>query len=105
MGRLSIEVRARVVNMWRAKFDVKAIVDRLAEGGVKVSRTTTIYNLVSKFKKTNSVGDIKKRPRSRRLDEGHYRFIDELMVENTNLTSRQLYTAFKEAYSGVEASL
>ena len=61
MGRLSIEVRARVVNMWRAKFDVKAIIDRLAEEGVKVSRTT-IYNLVSKFKKTNLVGDIKKRP-------------------------------------------
>ena len=44
--------------MRRAKFDVKAIVDRLAEEGVKVSRTT-IYNLVSKFK-TNSLGDIKK---------------------------------------------
>ena len=58
MGRLSIKVRARVVNMRRAKFDVKAIVDRLAEEGVKVSRTT-IYNLVSKFK-TNSLGDIKK---------------------------------------------
>ena len=27
------------------------------------------------------------------------------MVENTDLTSRQLYAAFKEAYPGVEASL
>ena len=37
MGRLNIDVHSRIVNiMWRAKFKVKDIVDRLAEGGVKV---------------------------------------------------------------------
>ena len=34
MGRLNIDVRARIVNMWRARFKVKDI-DRLAEEGVK----------------------------------------------------------------------
>ena len=46
-----------------------------------------------------------RRPRSRQLDEEHYIFIDELMAENTNLTSMQLYTALKETYAMVEASL
>lgn len=41
----------------------------------------------------------------RQLDEEQYRFIDELMAENTDLTSRQLYSALKEAYPTVEASL
>jgi hypothetical protein len=49
MGRLSIVIRATIVNMWRAKFKVKEIVERLAEG-VKVLHTA-VYNL-SKFKKT-----------------------------------------------------
>ena len=104
MGRLNMDVHARVVNMWRAKFKVKDIVDRLAEEGVKVSHTA-VYNLLTKFKKTESIGDMKRRPRSRRLDEELYRFIDELMTKNTGLTSRQLYSALKEAYPMVEASL
>ena len=79
MGRLSIEVCARVVNFWRANFTV---VERLAEE-VEISRTA-IYNLVSKFSTTNSVGDMKKRPRSSIFDEEHYRFVDELMAENTD---------------------
>ena len=33
------------------------------------------------------------------------RLIDELMAENSDLTSRQLYSAFKEAYPVAETSL
>ena len=54
---------------------------------------------------TELIGDMKRIPRSRRLDEEQYRFIDELMVENTDLMSRQLYSALKEAYPTIEASL
>ena len=104
MGRLSIDVRSRKVNMWRAQFKVKDIVDRLAEEGVKVSRTA-VYNLLTKFKKTESITDMKRRARSRRLSEEHYRFVDELMAKNTDLTSLQLYSAFIEAYPTVEASV
>ena len=90
--------------MWRAKFTVKEIVERLAEEGVKASRTS-IYNLLSKFRRTNSIADIKRRPRSRRLNEEHFRFVDELMAQNNDLSSRQLYVAFKTAYPSTEASL
>ena len=104
MGRLSLEARARVVHLWRAKFTVKQIIERLAEEGVEVSRTA-IYNLIAKFHKTNSVGDIKRRPRVRILKDEHYRFVDELMAKNTDLTSRQLHAAFKEAYPSVAVSV
>ena len=41
---LNIDVRSRIVNiMWRAKFKVKDIVDRLAEGGVKVFYCRSTY--------------------------------------------------------------
>ena len=104
MGRLSLETRARIVSLWKAKFTVKDIVERLAEEGVQVSRTA-IYNLITKFHKTGSVGDMGKRPHSSILGEEHYRFVDELMAENTDLTSRQLYAAFKEAYPSVAVSV
>ena len=90
--------------MWRGKFKVKEIVERLTEDGVEVSRTA-IYNLLTKFKKTELSGDLTRKPRSRRLNEEQYRLIDELMAENTNLTSRQLYACLKEAHPTLEASL
>jgi transposase len=92
------------MNMWRSKFTVKEIIERLAEEGVRTSRTA-IYNLLSKFQKTSSIADIKRRPRSRRLNEEHHRFVDETMAQNTDLSSRQLYTVFKTAYPSIEASL
>lgn len=33
MGRLSIETRTRVITLWRVKYSVKAIIDRLEEEG------------------------------------------------------------------------
>ena len=56
MGRLNVDAHARIVNMWRVKFKVKEIVERLAEG-VEVGYTA-IYNLLSKFKKTELIGDL-----------------------------------------------
>ena len=46
---MNVDVRARIINMWRAKFKVKEIVERLTEEGVEVSRTA-IYNLLSSRK-------------------------------------------------------
>ena len=60
MACLGIDVRSRIVNMWRANFKVKDIMKRLAEEDVKVSRTA-IYNLLAKFRKTESIGDIKRK--------------------------------------------
>ena len=48
---------------------------RLAEESVEVSRTG-IYNLLTKLKRTESIGDLTKRLRWRRLDKEHYKFVD-----------------------------
>ena len=72
---------------------VKDIVERL------------YLHLITKFHKTASVDDMKRRPRSSILGEEHYRFVNELMAENTDLTSRQLYAAFKEAYPSMAVSV
>ena len=35
----------------------------------------------------------------------HYRFVDEVMSENNDQSSRQFYAAFKTAYPSTEVSL
>ena len=63
VGRLSIETRTRVITLWRAKYSVKTIIDRLEGGGISVSRIA-IFNLIVKFEKTDTVADITLAPRS-----------------------------------------
>ena len=64
-----------------------------------------IFNLIVKFEKTDTVADITRAPRSSKLNEDHYRFVDELMADKPDLTSRQLYVAFKEAFPSVDESI
>ena len=104
MGRLSIETRTRVITLWRAKFPVKATIDRLEEEGILVSRTA-IFNLIVKFKKTHCVADIKRAPRSSKLNEEHYRFVDELTADTSDSMSRQQFIAFKEAFPTVDVCI
>lgn len=49
--------------------------------------------------------DRKAAPRPRKLQDCHYRFIDDAMVENDELTSGQLYRMFNNAYPDVDVSL
>ena len=60
--------------------------------------------LIKKYKNTGSVADACKARRPRKLQE-HYRFIDDAMAENDQLTSRQLHQSHQEAFPGVEVSI
>lgn len=87
MGRMSADTRARVVIMWRAQFPVARIQARLREEGVLVSRKS-IYLLVRKYQNLGSIADMPKPPRKKLLESEHFRFIDESMESNPELTSR-----------------
>ena len=47
MGRMSIETRTRVIHLWKNRFSVQDVVDRLAED-VSVSRAA-LYMLLKKL--------------------------------------------------------
>ena len=72
--------------------------------GVEVSRAA-IYNLIKKFKEFDSIADMRKTPRPRILQEEHYRFIDDMMAENMDLTERQLFALFEEKFTTDDVSL
>ena len=101
---MSIKTRTRVINLWMAKYCVDAIVHCLNEEGVSVSRTA-IYEFIKKLMDTKVVCDLSRAPQPRKLEEIHYRFIDDEMAINSNLTSRQLHAIFSEKFPSVDVSL
>lgn len=103
MGRMSVDTRARLVWMWRARFSIARIQDRLGEEGVIVSRKS-IYLLVRKHHHTGLIEDLKRAPHRRQLSNEHFRFIDEAVERNPELTSRQLHSLLCEKFS-ISASL
>ena len=61
--------------------------------------------LICKYKRTGSVADEQKTKWPRKLQDEHYRFIDDTMAENDELTSLQLYNMFEEKYPEVSISI
>jgi len=65
---MSADTRARVVQLWRAGFPVLKIRERLLEEGITVSRQS-LYFLLKKYQQTKSVGDRKRAPRRRPVEQ------------------------------------
>ena len=104
MGRLSLETRSKVIVMRRNGYRVSDIKERLSQEGVSVSKVS-LFALLKKFDSTGLVIDLKRKPRSTILGHDHYRFIDEAMTVNNELTSRQLFSLFTTRYPEIQVSV
>ena len=87
MGRLSLETRSKVITMWVNCYPVSVIQKRLLQEGVSISKVSLLA-LFKKLKNPNQVVDIKHKLKSSLLAECHHRYIDEVMMEDNELTSR-----------------
>ncbi len=103
MGRMTIDTRYRVVILHARGFQVGAIQKRLQEEGIRVSKTS-LCKLIKKYRLKGTVKDLRWWKPPTIFKEEHYRFIDEQMAENTELTSRQLQRKIEE-FPNVQASL
>ena len=70
-----------------AGLGVQEIIKHLQDEGVRVS-VWALY--IIKYASIRSVADLKRRARPQILDEAHYRFINNTIVDNVDLTSREL---------------
>ena len=104
MGRMSINTRVGVVSMGKAGFPVIKIRQKLSEEGIQVSKKS-LYYLLNKYNETSSVADLTKTPTRRLLTDEHFRFIDETMEANPELTSRQLHGMVAEKFSDAGVSI
>lgn len=89
MGRLDYSTRSWVVDLWQGNYRLRYIQAHLNEEGIEVSKKGLCL-LIKKFKNTGTVADARRARRPCKQDQ-HYRFIDDAMAENDQLTSRQLH--------------
>ena len=104
MGHLSLESRCKVILMWRNGYPVTVIQERLLEEGVKILKVS-LFTLIKKFKTTCLIADLPNKTRSSLLEECHYRFINDMMTTDNELTSRQLFALFTAEYPEVQVSI
>ena len=90
-----------VIELWQRSFQLKDIKAHLQADGIISKKSLCV--LIDKYKRTGSVADERKMKRPRKLQDEYFRFVDDAMAENDELTSLQLYNLFREKYPGVLA--
>ena len=96
MGRMSLETRAKVISMRSRNYSVSKIKKHLKEG-VMISKVS-LFALFKKYDATKIIEDMKKEPRPQILVQLHYRFLDNIITETNDFTSRQLHGALVSEY-------
>jgi len=86
MGRMSLTTRSRVISMWKNGYRLSKIQARLLKEGVAVSKN------IRKYKLTGSVADRRTYKPPKKLNDAHYRFIDNALTSYT-LHSIHMYTS------------
>lgn len=93
-----------MITLWRLNYSLKKIKAKLEEEGIVVSKTSLCL-LIKKFKTTGTVADHRPIPRPRKLKEVHYRFIDERMSEDDELTAVKLLAKLKDQFPDLSVSI
>lgn len=104
MPRLSIQTRQRVIIYLRRGDSVSTIKKRLEEDNIFIS-ARALYNLVAKYRDTNSVVDRPRRKMPRKITPEMMTAIDAQLHCNDEMTSSQLYNYLKENWPDIEVSL
>ena len=104
MGRLSLATRSRVVSLSQSGYAISKIQKHLEKEGVIVSKKLLCL-LLKKYKITGSVADRRTVKPPRKLDNQHYRFIDDCMGEDDELTATKLRDKLLERFPTLNVSV
>ena len=104
MPRLTKEARTRAIRLRSSGYTVKKIKERLKEDGDDVS-SRALFKLFSKHRKTGSVADLLRAARPTKLSKEQYRFIDEAMTSNDELTARRMRQMLEDRWPETKVSI
>lgn len=90
MGRMSIEISMRVIGLGKLHFSLKDIQAKLKDEEIRVSKKSLCL-LIKKYKETSSAADRKYQRNHKSPNSKQYRYLDNCMAENKELTSRHLH--------------
>ena len=86
MGRLSIEDRLRVITLHSNNYSLSSIRKRFKEEKIPIS-LPALYSLVKKYREKNTIVDLPRRRKQRKIDEEMVKFIEQELKKNDELTS------------------
>jgi len=89
MGQMSLAMRSRVISMWKNGC-LSKIRARFLEEGVAVSKKSLCLN-IRKYRLMGLVADCRTYKQPKKLNDAHYRLIDNAMAENNELSVPKLY--------------
>ena len=79
-----------MISRWKNGYRLSKIRARLLEEGVVVAEKSLCLN-ICKYKLTDSVADRRTYKPPKKLNDAHYRFINNAVAENDELSSPKLY--------------
>ena len=103
MGHLSYSTRTTVVELWRWNFRLKDNQEHQLVESIIISKKSLCV-LIRKYKRMGSVADEQKMKWPRKLQDEYFRFVNNVVAENDQLTSSKLYNMFKEKYTELNVS-
>ena len=104
MGRMSLATRSRVVSLSQSGYPISKIQKHLEKEGTMVSKKS-LHLLLKKYKMTGSVADHRTVKPPRKLGDEHYRFIDDCMASDDELTAKKLRDKLLETFPGLNVSV
>lgn len=104
MPRLSLQARRRVVTLFLKGHSVVSIQKRLEEEDIITSKQT-LYCLIRKFNTNDTIVDLPRRKRPRKLTSEMIEIIDHKLQENDELTAQKLLDHLKEQFPHLDVSL
>ncbi len=89
--------------MWKAGYGLKTMKEMMFIEGFSVS-CTSLCLLIKKYKRTGSVADNTTVRPLRKLTPIHYKFLDDCMTVNNELSITKLYVLFQDRFPAVKVS-
>lgn len=89
----------------RAGYSIRDICKRIREEEGCNYNIRSVYRLWKKFSKRHTILDLPRRKRVRKLDDNMLELIDSLLMDNDELTARQLRVHLTEKYPSLNVSL
>jgi len=90
MGQMSLAMRSRVISMWKNGYRLSKIQACFLEEGVAVSKKLLCLN-IRKYRLMGLVADRRTYKQPKKLNDAHYRLINNAMAENDELSAPKLY--------------
>ena len=101
---MSVATRNRVVPMSESGYTLAKIQVHLAKENLTVSKMSLCL-LIKKYRVTGSVADHRTVKLPKKLSNAHYRFIDDCMAEDDELTATKLHAMLKEKFPTLNVSV